>query len=123
MGTSIVAAVELAQSTFRGLAVGVEPSWSPQGDRIAFFDLRRRNCFTVPARGGRATLLFSSRKGILGGGRAPLFYPVVWSPDGKRLLWHEWMDADLLTDIYARDLTTGRVKSLGRSEMQVVDWR
>lgn len=115
---------ELDSNHFRKLADGVEPSWSPAGDRIAFFDAERQNCFSVQPDGSQKSLLFSSTRGFLGaGGGAPLFFPVVWSPEGNRILWHEWADADLRTEIYQRDLETGKVKHVGRSELQVVNWR
>lgn len=115
---------ELASNRFRKLADGVEPSWAPSGDRIAFFDPERQNCFSLQPDGGKKSLLFSATRGFLGaGGGAPLFFPVVWSPDATRLLWHEWVDMDLRTQIYELDLKTGKVRRLGMSELQVVNWR
>jgi Tol biopolymer transport system component len=123
-GEAAIAVWELESSRLRKLADGVEPSWSPAGDRIAFFDSVRQSCFSIRPDGREKSLLFSATRGFLGaGGAAPLFFPVVWSPDGSRLLWHEWNDADLLTEIYMRDLKTGKVKHVGRSELQVVNWR
>jgi Tol biopolymer transport system component len=121
---AMIAVLELESNRLRKLADGVEPSWSPSGDRVAYFDGGRQYCYSVQPDGSDKTLLFSATRGFLGaGGGAPLFFPVVWSPDGRRVLWHEWNDADLLTEIYLRDLKTGKVKHVGRSELQVVNWR
>jgi Tol biopolymer transport system component len=120
---SVVAVWEIGSNQVRKLADGVEPSWSPAGDSISFFDPERMNCFAIKPDGSDRKLLFSASKGFLSGGRAPMFFPVVWSPDGKRVLWHEWVDADLQTEIYELDLATGRSRRVGKSELQVVNWR
>ena len=120
----VIVVWDLTSDHFRKLADGVDPSWSPAGDRIAFFDGKRENCFSVKPDGAEKNLLFSATRGFLGaGGGAPLFFPVVWSPDGGTVLWHEWVDADLRTEIYRKDLKTGKVRHIGLSELQVVDWR
>jgi Tol biopolymer transport system component len=115
---------DLESGRFRKLADGVDPSWSPAGDRIAFFDVQRKKCFATKPDGSEKKLLFSSTRGWLGiGGGAPLLFPLVWSPDGSRVLWHEWVDADLVTEIYESDLKSKKIKHIGQSELQVVDWR
>lgn len=120
----VIVVWDLQSGRLRKLADGLAPSWSPKGDRIAFLDAKRANCFTLKPDGSGKALLFSSTRGWLGiGGGAPLVFPVVWSPDGSRVLWHEWVDADLVMEIYQRDLKTGKTKHLGRSELQVVNWR
>lgn len=106
------------------VAEGVEPSWSPAGERIAFFDPSRKKCFVIKPDGAGRKVLFSATRGLLGlGGRAPLFYPVVWSPDGSSLIFHEWSDADLIAEVYKFDLAKAKARRLGRSELQVVNWR
>ncbi len=120
----VIAVWDLASQRMRIIAEGVESSWSPADDHIAFFDPSRRQCFLVKSDGTERRLLFSSTTGILGiGGRAPLFFPVVWSPDARQLIFHEWVDADLITEVYEFDLSRGKIRHLGRSEVQVVDWR
>lgn len=119
-----IAVWEVPAQTMRVIAEGVEPSWSPADDQIAFFDATRRHCYSVKPDGTQRKLLFSSTTGVFGiGGHAPLFFPVVWAPDGQQLIFHEWVDADLITEVYEIDLKTRRTKHLGRSEVQVVDWR
>lgn len=120
----IIAIWDLPTQTMHKLADGVEPSWSPGGDAIAFFDSSRRNCSLIKPDGTERKLLFSATKGLLGvGGRAPLFFPVAWSPDGRRLVFHEWVQADLIAEVYQLDLAARKTKHLGRSELQVVNWR
>jgi Tol biopolymer transport system component len=119
-----IAIWDLNTRTVRKLADGVDPAWSPATDEIAFFDASRRNCYLIASDGHGKKLLFSSTKGVLGiGGRAPMVFPVVWSHDGRHLLFHEWVDADLITDVYQFDLASKKVRHVGRSEIQVVNWR
>lgn len=106
------------------LADGVDPSWSPDGAKIAFFDPSRSSCFALQPDGSEKKLLFTAVRGLLGaGGGAPLVFPVVWSPDGSSLVFHQWVDADLVVDIYRLDLSSPKARRLGRSELQVVNWR
>lgn len=124
-GTAAIVAIwDLRTRKIHKLADGVDPSWSPRGDVIAFFASSRRHCYSIKADGTERRLVFSATKGLLGiGGRTPLFYPVVWSPDGRRLVFHEWVDADLTTEVYELDLSARKTRHVGRSELQVVNWR
>jgi len=114
---------DLDTGTFHKLADGVEPSWSPTGDAIAFFDGTRKKCFLVNAEGGVPKLLFSSTTGPLPAGTSPLVFPVAWSPRGASLIFHEWVDADLAVNVYRFDLRSAKIKRVARSELQVVNWR
>jgi Tol biopolymer transport system component len=113
---------ELATNQFWKLSDGVDPAWSPAGDVIAFFSASRQTCFTIKPDGSGRTMLFSVAEGKFGSNSLPLFFPVVWSPDGMQLIFHQWVEADLVTDVYRFDLKTGKPKRLGRTELQVVNW-
>ncbi len=115
--------VDLETKGVKELAEGVEPSWSPVGDDVAYFTRNRKSCFAIRESTGEKRLLFTVGKQGAGRGRGPLFFPVVWSPDGKQLLFHQWVDPDLVTDIYKLDLAMGKSRKVGRSEVQVVNWR
>lgn len=118
----VIAILELKDGSVRKIANGFAPSWSPSG-QIAFLDESRRRCLVVPAEGGHPTVLFSAPRGFLIPGKgAPLFFRAVWSPDGTHLLFHQWIDADLMTDVYEFDLKSRKSERIATSEMQVVDW-
>jgi WD40 repeat protein len=118
-----IAVWRLQSGTLQVIAKGVDPSWSRTSDEIAFFDPLRKHCYSIHSDGSQRKLLFSSTTGMFAiGGRAPLLFPVAWSADSGKLIFHEWVDADLVTDVYELDFGTGKRKRLTRSEMQVVNW-
>jgi len=59
---------------------GVQPTWSPDGQRIAFWTYGPARIFTVPAGGGTPHVLVGGEPG--GGLSNP-----VWSPDGRALFY------------------------------------
>lgn len=79
---AVVCVAELASGKVRVLAKGLQPIWSPKGDRIAFFGKRApmevRDLYVMPAAG-------SPPKLVLPG---PVWVDesqIAWSPEGRRL--------------------------------------
>jgi Tol biopolymer transport system component len=118
-----VAVWDLLTNQVHKLAEGNNPSWSQAKDVIAFFEPSRQKCFTVRPDGSEKKLLFALGTKGFHSQLSLLSFPVVWSPDGNQLIFHQWVDADLVTDVYRLDLQSGKLKLIGRSEVQVVDWR
>ena len=105
------------------LVDGVNPAWSQATDVIAFLDPSRQKCFAIKPDGRDRRLLFALGTKGFSSRLSLLSFPVVWSPDGNQLIFHQWVDADLITDVYRLDLRSNKLRFLARSEMQVVDWR
>ncbi|HEY6250302.1 MAG TPA: hypothetical protein VI685_10090 [Candidatus Angelobacter sp.] len=122
-GSSAIVLWDVQTNEVSKLADGVAPAWSRTKDVIAFFSPSRKQCFTVRPDGSEKKLLFALGTKGFGSRLSLLTFPVVWSPDGNQLIFHQWVDADLIIEVYRLDLLSGRVKSLGKSEVQVVDWR
>ena len=107
----------------RRVDFGRDPSWSPDGQRIAYLDISGENCYTIRRDGASKVKLFSGAR-VISFGRE-LAGPLVWSPDMRFLVFHEM--AGLIGDqrrIYVLNLRTGKkseVFSGGRLEL--VDWR
>ena len=120
---STVVLWDIQTNEIRKLVDGVSPAWSQARDVIAFFDPSRQKCFAVKPDGSEQKLLFALGTKGFSSRLSLLSFPVVWSPDGNQLIFHQWVDADLVTDVYRLDLKTNKLKFLSRSEVQVVDWR
>lgn len=121
--SSAVVLWDIQTNEVRKLTDGVDPAWSQAKDVIAFFEPSRQKCFTVRPDGSEKRLLFALGTKGFGSKLSLLSFPVVWSPDGNQLIFHQWVDADLITDVYRFDLLSGRDTYIGRSEVQVVNWR
>lgn len=119
-----IAIFDLQAARFTKLADGANPSWSPSGGVIAFLDAAGTKCFTIKPDGTDLKELFTAQGSFLTTGRpAPIFFPVVWSPKGDELLFHQWVDTDLVLDVYRFNLATAKAGLIGRGELEVVDWR
>jgi Tol biopolymer transport system component len=86
--------VSIADIPFEGrhyLTEGNDAAWSPRGDKIAFFNALHSNCSELSTSGGKTKHLFGVRSKIV----SSLIYsssyrgPLVWSPDGHFLVFHE----------------------------------
>jgi len=121
--SSTIALWDIQTNQVLKLTDGVDPAWSQAKDVIAFFEPSRQKCFTVRPDGSEKKLLFALGTKGFGSKLSLLSFPVVWSPDGNQLIFHQWVDADLITDVYRFDLLSGRAKYIGRSEVQVVNWQ
>jgi hypothetical protein len=121
---NVIAVFDLQSASFSRLSEGTNPAWSPSGEVIAFLDTAGTKCFTARPDGTGVKELFAAQGGFLTTGKpAPIFFPVVWSPKGDELLFHQWVDTDLVLDLYRFNLATSKAGLVGRGELQVVDWR
>jgi len=60
------------------LATGTGPTWSPDGDWIAYLDEREHNYYVIHPNGRGKKKLFHSREGLAG---------LYWSPDGRMVAY------------------------------------
>jgi len=111
----------------RKIGEGGWPSWSPNGEFIAYLDGAQENCYVVNPDGSNRRRLFSYKQNRF----ARLFswyslmYPLVWSPDMRYLLYHrEAGDTGHQSKIFLFDLKSKKTEeiSLG-GQWEVADWR
>jgi TolB protein len=96
-----IAIVNVMVGTRRRAGPGGQPSWSPDGRRIAFMLSESRGSFGIyvmPARGGEARRLTS--------GTNP-----AWSPDGRLIAFNRSRN-DEADDIHVLDVQSGKTRRL-----------
>ncbi len=81
---------------------GFEPVWSPDGQRLAFFDGMAGAIRIVSLSGGEEDLLLPSQMGMVGS----------WSPDGRRMAYLDMQltSAAPLVTLYEANLESGKVR-------------
>ncbi|MDE2637499.1 MAG: S9 family peptidase [Chloroflexota bacterium] len=112
-----IASGETRQMT-SGAAVDGLPSWSPDGNSIAFSSDRggEAQLYLLPADGGEARQLTHFQRGIGGG--------IAWSPDGGFIAFSAVTDAeapDLSKEAYRLDRTVYRFDGIGYLDDAVQD--
>ncbi len=117
--TSQIIRIDIATQTQRPLAVpdGVQPSWSPQGLRIAYWGLAqpgsRRAIWTVPVAGGSPVTVVDD---------AFYNWSPVWSPDGRFLYFASNRGGNMNLWRVAIDERSGRVLSPPQAITTSSEW-
>jgi Tol biopolymer transport system component len=86
-----------------GALEGYSPSWSPDGQRVAFVESQSNRIRIVDLEGGEQFRL-SGDDGVMGN----------WSPDGKRMVFVDTANDSLFggVDVYIADLTVKSIEQL-----------
>jgi hypothetical protein len=93
------------------IAPGSSPSVSPRLDQIAYFD--GDNVMTINADGTGKRMVAKAPRTFLGlFFPADLMGPIVWSPDGGRLLFRSLEDEDGSGRLFVLDLKSGKLRTL-----------
>jgi hypothetical protein len=113
-----IAIVEADTGKARIIADGGDPSWSPKGNWIAYFDVHLMKCFIVHPDGTGMKVLRDVEHGFRD--RA-LIYGAVWSPDGSKLLLNEEVGNEHFS-VVMLDVATGRATTKSTNGLPVLDW-
>jgi Tol biopolymer transport system component len=122
-GDSEVAVASLASgsASVSVLDKGRFPSWSPNGDLIAYTDVDGKQLRLIDPHGGNRHVVKSNLAAI----RGPLVGPLVWSPDQKKLIFrriHDDLAGEEHSKVYLVDIDSRDTKQL-MSDQVVLGWR
>jgi Tol biopolymer transport system component len=109
--------VDVATGEMKTIAEGTDPSWSPKGDWIAY-DLAVRCMIIHPDGTGARSVLEKEHKWM----NYALNAPIVWSPDGERLLLNQQQIFGDHFRVLEVDLATGHAVMKSKNGEVVMGW-
>jgi WD40 repeat protein len=106
-----IALIQIGSWTQREIAAGTNPSWSPNGDWIAFLANWNKTCMIVhpDGSGSKVELDLQGRSGEW------LFYDaIVWSADGENLLLNEEQFDRPQSEVTTLNLANGKATTMSK---------
>ncbi len=126
----IIYVLDLKTGVSTRIATGMNPSWSPSGQWIAYFDQTAgagdyNQVRLIRSNGTDDSILLSVGRWhfLFGSGQRCFRFPPVWSPDSRRLLLNELTDPDEGTfDLQLINISKPEMKRVARGKPPVLGW-
>jgi Tol biopolymer transport system component len=115
-----IVVVDLGSGKGTVIAEGMDPSWSPRGDWIAYEDKEKQKCILIHPDGTGAKVVRDLTKGF-GFGHWIFFKGAVWSPDGMKIIFNE-EQVDVGGQVTMLDLASSKVTKLSKKGPFVLGW-
>jgi Tol biopolymer transport system component len=112
-----ITVVDVITGEIETLGEGIDPTWSPNGKWIAYFDPSGTNCLSVHSDGTDSKTVISLRHSHRQFG----WGGPVWSPDSRQLLLSEMKDLRTL-DVILVDFESGQVSTKKQAGLPVFGW-
>ncbi len=119
----VVAILDVASGNVQKLGEGFNPTWSPDGQWIAYFDPSGASCLVVHPDGTGLRVVKRFK-------RSPFFFIAetsfewggpVWSPDSKQILFTT-SASEPYVDVRLLDLPTGRTTTKLKKALPIYGW-
>ena len=115
-----IVVIDVESGSSRIIAEGMNPSWSPKGDWIAYEDDKGLKCILIHPDGTGAKVVLDLKKRFHG--YRTFIQGAVWSPDGEKLLLNEAKGISGGIDVTMLDLASGKVTTKCRNGPAVLGW-
>jgi Tol biopolymer transport system component len=115
-----IVVIDVGSGSARIIAEGMNPSWSPKGDWVAYEDDMGLKCILIHPDGTGAKVVLDLEKRFHG--YRTFSQGAVWSPDGEKLLLNEQKGDSGGMDVTMLDLASGKVTTKCRNGSAVLGW-